>query len=118
MTRVAVSKWGNSSAIRLPKAVMEELGIKQGEVVEMTAQNGKGVIEKPKQQLAPSLEDMVAEMTRLGFKNEPEPVDWGLDVGSERFYDHDCCAGRRGCELLIAIKRYTLSIQPGTKPER
>jgi antitoxin MazE len=89
MTRVAVSKWGNSSAIRLPKAMMEELGIKQGEVVEMTVKDGKGVIEKPKQQLAPSLEDMVAEMNRLGWENEPETVDWGPDVGSERFYDHD-----------------------------
>lgn len=89
MTRVAVSKWGNSSAIRLPKAVMEELGIKQGEVIEMTVQNGKGVIEKPKQRLAPSLEDMVAEMNRLGWEKEPETVDWGPDVGSERFYDHD-----------------------------
>jgi antitoxin MazE len=75
MTRVAVSKWGNSSAIRLPKAVMEELGIKQGEVIEMTVQDGKGVIEKPKQQLAPSLEDMVAQMNRLGWENEPETVD-------------------------------------------
>jgi antitoxin MazE len=89
MTRVAVSKWGNSSAIRLPKAVMEELGIKQGEVIEMTVKDGKAVIEKPKQRLAPSLEDMVAEMNRLGWENEPETVDWGPDVGSERFYDHD-----------------------------
>jgi antitoxin MazE len=89
MTRVAVSKWGNSSAIRLPKAVMEELGIKQGEVIEMTVKDGKGVIEKPRQRLAPSLEDMVAEMNRLGWENEPETVDWGPDVGSERFYDHD-----------------------------
>jgi antitoxin MazE len=89
MTRVAVSKWGNSSAIRLPKAVMEELGLKQGEVVEMTVQNGKGVIEKPKQQLAPSLEDIVAEIKLLGWENEPETVDWGPDVGSERFYDFD-----------------------------
>jgi antitoxin MazE len=89
MTRVAVSKWGNSSAIRLPKAVMEELGLKQGEVVEMTVKDGKALIEKPKQQLAPSLEDMVAEMNRLGWENEPETVDWGPDVGSERFYDHD-----------------------------
>jgi antitoxin MazE len=89
MTRVAVSKWGNSSAIRLPKAVMEELGLKQGEVIEMTVQNGKAVIEKPKQQLAPSLEEIVAEIKRLGWENEPETVDWGPDVGSERFYDFD-----------------------------
>ena len=83
MTRIAVSKWGISSAIRLPKAVMEELGIKQGEVIEMTVQNGKGVIEKPKQRLAPSLEWIVSEMKRLGPENEPPIVDWGPDRGSE-----------------------------------
>jgi antitoxin MazE len=89
MTRVAVSKWGNSTAIRLPKAVVEELGLKQGEVVEMTVQNGKAVIQKPNQLLAPTLEEIVAEIERLGWENEPETVDWGPDVGSERFYDHD-----------------------------
>ena len=89
MTRVAVSKWGNSTAIRLPKAVAEELGLKQGEVVEMTVQNGKAVIQKPMQLLAPTLEEIVAEIERLGWENEPETVDWGPDVGSERFYDHD-----------------------------
>ena len=89
MTRVAVAKWGNSAAIRLPKAVMAELGLKQGQVLEMTVADGKAVLEKPRQRLAPTLEEMVAEMNRLGWENEPETVDWGPDVGSERFYDHD-----------------------------
>ena len=89
MTKVAVAKWGNSAAIRLPKAVMAELGLKQGQVLEMTVADGKAVLEKPRQRLAPTLEEMVAEMNRLGWENEPETVDWGPDVGSERFYDHD-----------------------------
>ena len=89
MTKVAVAKWGNSAAIRLPKAVMMELGLKQGQVLEMTVADGKAVLEKPRQRLAPTLEEMVAEMNRLGWENEPETVDWGPDVGSERFYDHD-----------------------------
>ncbi len=29
------------------------------------------------------LEEMVAEMKRLGPENEPETVDWGPDRGSE-----------------------------------
>ena len=90
MTRVAVSKWGNSTAIRLPKSVVEELGLKQGEIVEMTVQNGKAVISRGITKFTvPSLAEMVAEMERLGWENEPETVDWGPDVGSERFYDHD-----------------------------
>jgi len=89
MTKVTISKWGNSSAIRLPKAVMDELGLADGETVDLTVRNGQAIIEKKRLQLAPPLEEMVAEMNRLGWENEPESVDWGRDVGSERFYDHD-----------------------------
>ena len=89
MTKVTISKWGNSSAIRLPKAVMDELGLADGETVDLTVRNGQAIIEKKRLQLAPSLEEIVAEITRLGPENEPETVDWGPDVGSERFYDYD-----------------------------
>ena len=90
MTRVAVAKWGNSTAIRLPKAVVDELKLKPGQSVEMTVENGKAVITRAAtMKLAPPLEEMIAEMDRLGWENEPETVDWGPDVGSERFYDHE-----------------------------
>jgi antitoxin component of MazEF toxin-antitoxin module len=35
MTQVPISKWGNSSAIRLSKAVLDELGVKQGDSVNL-----------------------------------------------------------------------------------
>ena len=40
MTQLQVSKWGNSSAIRLPKAVLDELGLKPGQTVELTVKDG------------------------------------------------------------------------------
>ncbi len=90
MTEVSVSKWGNSGAIRLPKAIMDGLGLKYGEKVTLNLRDGEGVIKKIKtRKLAPTIEELVAEMNRLGWENEPESVDWGPDVGSERFYDHD-----------------------------
>lgn len=89
MTKVTISKWGNSSAIRLPKAVMEQLRLSDGDVVDISVKDGKATIEKKAPVLAPSLEEIVAEIRRLGPENEPETVDWGRDVGSERFYDHD-----------------------------
>jgi antitoxin MazE len=90
MTRVAVAKWGNSTAIRLPKAIVDELNLVPGQTVEMTVENGKAVISRAQTvKLAPPLAEMIAEMDRLGWENEPETVDWGPDVGSERFYDHD-----------------------------
>ena len=87
MAKVTISKWGNSVAIRLPKAVTKELRLNAGDVVNLDVSNGKATIEKPKQKLAPTLVEMVAEMDRLGWENEPETVDWGPDVGSERLYD-------------------------------
>jgi antitoxin MazE len=90
MTRVAVAKWGNSTAIRLPKAIVDELNLVPGQTVEMTVENGKAVISRAATvKLAPPLEEMIAEMDRLGWENEPDTVAWGPDVGSERFYDHD-----------------------------
>ena len=45
MTEIQISKWGNSSAIRLPKAVLDELGLKPGQSVQLTVKDGKGIIE-------------------------------------------------------------------------
>jgi antitoxin MazE len=36
-----VSKWGNSLAIRLPAAVVEVLGLKEGDQVEIEAANAR-----------------------------------------------------------------------------
>jgi antitoxin MazE len=88
MTEIAISKWGNSSAIRLPKAVMEELGLKPGQSVQLTVKDGKGILE-PVRPRKITLQWILDEMKRLGPENEPETVDWGPDRGSERFYDHD-----------------------------
>ena len=82
MTQVQISKWGNSSAIRLPKAVLDELGLKPGQTVELTVQDGKGIIE-PARQKKITLEWIISEMKRLGPENEPELVEWGPDRGSE-----------------------------------
>ena len=50
MTVLQVGKWGNSAGIRLSKAVLDELGIKQGDSVQLTVKDGKAIIEpaKPK----------------------------------------------------------------------
>ena len=35
-----VSKWGNSLAVRLPKALVEELGLKEGDEVKLAKAKG------------------------------------------------------------------------------
>ena len=39
-----VSKWGNSLAVRLPKALVDQLGLKEGDELNVVAA-GNGVIE-------------------------------------------------------------------------
>jgi antitoxin MazE len=82
MTVLQVGKWGNSSGIRLSKAVLDELGIKQGDSVQLTVKDGKAIIEPAKPKKI-TLEWIISEMKRLGPENEPELVDWGPDRGEE-----------------------------------
>lgn len=86
MTELRISRWGNSSGIRLPKAVMDELGLKPGETVNLTVKDGKGVIE-PKRPRKITLEWIISETKRLGRENAPETVDWGADRPGERIDD-------------------------------
>ncbi len=81
--KVKIAKWGNSVALRLPKTAVEAAGLKPGSEVDVTVE-GRDLRVR---QMLPAkhyrLEDLVAEMKRLGPENEPETVDWGPDVGSE-----------------------------------
>lgn len=72
-----VGKWGGSSAIRLPKAAMEQLGINDGAELEISVRDGK-LIASP---VAPSysLRSLVKKAQKM---KAPEPVD-DDPVGSE-----------------------------------
>jgi antitoxin MazE len=75
MTKIQIAKWGNSSAIRLPKATLDELGLKQGDTVDLTVENGKAILQ-PERPKKITLEWIISEMKRLGPKNAPETVEW------------------------------------------
>ncbi|MFG1375546.1 AbrB/MazE/SpoVT family DNA-binding domain-containing protein [Xanthobacter autotrophicus] len=83
--RVKVAKWGNSIAVRIPKSVADDLGLRPGSIVELERDGAAISIHAEPKVTIPRyrLEDLVAEMKRLGPENEPETVDWGPDVGSE-----------------------------------
>jgi len=42
--KVAFQKWGNSLALRVPKAFADEIGASDGKAAEMTVSDGKLVI--------------------------------------------------------------------------
>jgi antitoxin MazE len=82
MTQIQISRWGNSAGIRLPKATLEELGLKPGDKVDLTIRDGAAVI-APARPKKITLDWIISEMDRLGPENAPETVDWGPDRGDE-----------------------------------
>ncbi|MCJ2130493.1 MazF family transcriptional regulator [Methylobacterium sp. E-045] len=70
--KAKVTQTGDEFVIRFPARMGHEHGLSDGQIVEINPRR-----------LVPSLEEMFAEMDRLGPANRPEPVDWGPDVGAE-----------------------------------
>ena len=80
--RTTVARWGNSTALRLPKAIVDELRLQPGQQVEVVVEGGEARL-KPVRTQRKTLEELMAEADRIGWENAPETVDWGPDVGSE-----------------------------------
>lgn len=74
--RVQIAKWGNSTALRLPKAIVDELGLKLGQEVELVVEGQEARLRPLKAIPCYRIEDLVAEMKRLGRDNEPAFDDW------------------------------------------
>lgn len=76
--RSRISKWGNSLAVRIPRALAEEAGLAEGSDVELTLRDGRIVIAPvgPEYQLHELVEGITAE-------NRPTETDWGRPVGNE-----------------------------------
>ncbi len=81
--RATIAKWGNSAALRLPKAVMEELRLKPGQQVDVVVEGGEARITPVAPRQKDYLDVLLAECDRIGWENAPETVEWGPDVGSE-----------------------------------
>jgi antitoxin MazE len=58
---VAISKWGNSAALRLPKDMLEKLSLHIGDQVNVFQKGNTVVIEPCK----PSLDDLLSKVTVL-----------------------------------------------------
>ena len=74
-----VQKWGNSRALRIPKALAEEAGLDFGTKVELRVENGQLLI-APAKGPRYTLEELVAGITP---ENRHEEWDTGPPVGKE-----------------------------------
>jgi len=74
-----VQKWGNSLAVRIPKLLAAELGLKRNSPVELTLEDGRLAL-TPATESALSLEDLLALVTE---ENQHHEIDTGPSVGRE-----------------------------------
>lgn len=70
--KVRLTQTGDEFVIRIPTGLGRTNGLRDGQVVEVSPQGVRS-----------TLDEMLAEMDRLGPAKRPEPMDWGPDVGSE-----------------------------------
>lgn len=74
-----IAKWGNSLAVRLPKKLVEDLGLKEGDEVTINAAGSDRLEIVRSSQRA----DAIARMARRGWK-APEGYRFDRDEANER----------------------------------
>ena len=75
--RTRVQRWGNSLALRIPKAFAESLGLADDAAVDLTVSKTRLVVEPAR---SPKLADLLAAITD---ENLHGAEDWGPPVGRE-----------------------------------
>ena len=74
-----IVRWGNSMAVRLPKVVLRDVGLKEGDFLVFSAKNG-AVVAKPVSKKKPVLKDLLA---KIAPDNVHDEIDWGKVSGKE-----------------------------------
>jgi antitoxin MazE len=76
--RTQIAKWGNSLALRLPKAVTEQAQLEEGDTVSISVKEGSIVLEPSRPRF--SLDELVSRITP---KNRHEETRTSRRVGRE-----------------------------------
>jgi len=77
--KTQLAKWGNSLAVRIPKPVVAAAKLKAGDDLEVDVDEA-GSVSIRKQQLRPTLEELVRGITP---ENRHGETDWGNPIGKE-----------------------------------
>ena len=79
-----LSKWGNSAAIRIPKAILEELNIDSSNFenisFNMDVEGNKLILNKKQEK---TKFELLAEKSKGEKINPKVDIDWGISVGKE-----------------------------------
>ena len=76
--KTRVSRWGASLAIRIPKPVAEQWGVREGAVIELVTRRDEVILRKRRY----DLEELVAGITA---DNRHGEADWGAAEGVEEW---------------------------------
>ena len=87
--KVQVARWGNSTGMRFPKSVVEDLRLTPGSQLELLVEGDEIRLRRLRKSARQLLREMAEEARRLGPENEPDTVEWGPDRGSEVIGDDD-----------------------------
>jgi antitoxin MazE len=71
-------KWGNSLAVRIPKAAVEEAKLREGDSLEIEAVEGR--VELRRATKVPTLTQLVSQITA---ENRYSEISAGAEVGKE-----------------------------------
>ena len=76
---ITLHRWGNSVGLRLPKPMLEQLGLAEGSQVDVKVEGDRLVIERHRPRR------LTLQEVLKGFSpdNQPGEVDWGPPVGKE-----------------------------------
>lgn len=77
--RSQLTRWGNSIALRVPKRVLEDAELSEGDAIELTVTK-PGVISLRAAQKKLTLKSLLAGVTE---ENLQTVIDWGRPVGKE-----------------------------------
>ena len=80
---VEFRRWGNSLAVRIPKALADAVKASDGKRAELKVENGTLVLRplvKPAREVRYTLDELLSGMTP---DNVPQEVDWGARRGNE-----------------------------------
>jgi antitoxin MazE len=78
VVRAQLVKWGNSQAVRIPKAVVEQARLQAGDELKIHVQKGRITIESASPKL--TIESLAAGITR---KNRHPEQGWSKAAGKE-----------------------------------
>ncbi len=79
--RTKIQKWGNSLALRIPKAFAYQSKIREDEFVNLTLEENKIVIE-PVEEKKYSLRELLSGINKTNLHSE---IDFGKQVGNENW---------------------------------